>query len=299
MSNEKSNSENDFESINSEFIDSKAQQYKPLVSIITPAFNEEAIIKKNIKALCDYMDGLENQYRWELIIINDGSTDKTGDIAEELSSKSKNIRVYHHVTNFGLGQALKFAFNKCKGDFIITMDIDLSYGPEHIEKLLNKISATKAKLVLASPYMHEGTIKNVPFMRKYLSIIANKFLSIVAHGHLSTLTCMVRAYDGPYIRSLNLRSLGMEVMPETIYKSMILRARIVQIPAHLDWGLQNVEGKSRTSSMKVFRHILSTLLSGFIFRPFMFFILPGLSIIAYFFFALVLLPGQIQVLFSR
>jgi len=277
---ENSDSEN-MTSPTSEFMQSGDTDRKPLVSIILPALNEEAIIVNNLDILCAYLVTLDSDYDFEIIIINDGSTDATGELAETYAKNNSNIYVYHHVTNFGLGQAFKFAFSKSKGDYVITMDIDLSYSPEHIKLLLEKISKTRAKLVLASPYMQGGTINNVPKIRKILSITANKFLSLFAHGHLSTLTCMVRAYDGKYIRSVVHRSLGMEIMPETVYKSMILRAKIEQIPADLDWGMQNKAGPKRRSSMKVFRHIISTLLSGFIFRPFMFFVLPGLLLLIF------------------
>jgi hypothetical protein len=73
----------------------------------------------------------------------------------------------------------------------------------------------------------------------------------------------------------------MEVSPEIIYKSLLLRARIEEIPAHLDWNLQRTAGNRRASSMKVVPHIVSTLLSGFIFRPFMFFLLPGIALLAF------------------
>ncbi len=54
--------------------------------------------------------------------------------------------------------------------------------------------------------------------------------------------------------------MGMDVMPETVYKAMILRAKIDQIPAHLDWGLQQQVGTERKSSMRILRHILATIL---------------------------------------
>jgi len=167
----------------------------------------------------------------------------------------------------------------CTGDYVVTLDIDLSYSPDHIKMLLERITTTPAKLVLASPYMRGGQISNVPTLRRVLSIYANRFLSYFAQGHLSTLTCMVRAYDGRFIRALDLRAMGMDVMPETVYKAMILRAKIEQIPAHLDWGLQQQAGTERKSSMRILRHILATVLSGFIFRPFMFFVLPGLLLL--------------------
>lgn len=264
-----------------EFVEPGVEPYKPLVTIVVPAFNEEAIIENNLEVLNEYLATLEHEYCWEIIIINDGSSDRTGELAERFACDKQNVHVYHHITNFGLGQAFKFAFSKSKGDYVVTIDIDLSYSPDHIGRLLEKIRTTRAKMILASPYMDGGTISNVPVFRKTLSILANRFLSLFAHGHLSTLTCMVRAYDGRFIRSLVLRSQGMEVMPETIYKSMILRARIEQIPAQLDWGLQNQAGQKRKSSMKVLRHIMSTILAGFVFRPFMFFVLPGLLVLMF------------------
>jgi glycosyltransferase involved in cell wall biosynthesis len=249
---------------------------RSLVTIVLPAFNEEAILEANVVALFDYLDTLRNEYRWEVILVNDGSSDRTGQIAEDLSRRYDAMTVVHHRANFGLGQAFKTAFRMCRGDYVITLDIDLSYSPKHIEELLHEIESTPAKLVLASPYMKGGKLSNVPTLRRVLSIYANRFLSFFAQGHLSTLTCMVRAYDGQFIRELDLRSTGMDVMPETVYKAMILRAKISQIPAHLDWGLQQTTGTERKSSMRIMRHILGTVLSGFIFRPFMFFVLPGL-----------------------
>ena len=65
-------------------------------------------------------------------------------------------------------------------------------------------------------------------------------------------------------------------MPETLYKGMILRARIEEIPGRLDWAPQQRYGKLRTSSMRVLSHVFATIMSGFIFRPFLFFTLPGL-----------------------
>ncbi len=253
---------------------------RPLVSVVLPAFNEEAILYDHLTIVRDYLRNLEGQYRWEMVIVNDGSADSTPELADDFAAQNENVLVLHHKRNYGLGQALKYGIGNTKGDYIITMDIDLSYAPDHITRLLDALQTSHAKLVLASPYMKGGSIKNVPILRKVLSIVANKFLSAVAHGRLSTLTCMVRGYDGPFGRSLYLRSMGMDVMPETIYKTMILRAGITQIPAELDWGLQ-VKEQSRQSSMRILRHILSTVLSGFVFRPFMFFILPGLVLLGF------------------
>ncbi len=253
----------------------------PLVSLVLPAFNEAAILEPNVTRICEHLRTLEHRYRWEVLIVNDGSTDSTGAIAARLEARFPFLRVITHPSNFGLGQAFKTAFAQTQGDYIVTMDVDLSYDVEHIDALLETIRRANSKMVLASPYMRGGQISNVPWLRRTLSICANRFLSLFAQGGLSTLTCMVRAYDGPFTRGMNLRSTSMEVMPEMIYKTMILRGRIAQVPAHLDWSRQVAAGTKRRSSMRILRHMLATLLSGFIFRPFMFFVLPGMLLLAF------------------
>lgn len=254
---------------------------RPLVSVVLPTYNEAGILEENLAVVQQYLRTLEDRYRFEVLVINDGSADATGSIAEAQCARYPNLRVIHHPTNLGLGHGFKTGFLHARGDFIAILDIDLSYSPEHIGALLERIRASKSQLVLASPYMADGRISNVPWLRRTLSVWANRFLSFFAHGNLSTLTCMVRVYEGEFARSLVLRALGMEVMPESIYKSMIMRGRIDQIPAHLDWSRQNAAGTKRRSSMRILRHMFATVLSGFIFRPFMFFILPGLLLLVF------------------
>jgi len=263
---------------------------RPLVSVVLPAFNEAAILEANLASLRTYLRTLEDRYRFEIVMVNDGSLDKTGAIADSAARDHDEIRVLHHPANFGLGQALKFAFNHCEGDYVVVMDIDLSYSPDHIGRMLDRMVQTHAKVVLASPYVEGGSLANVPWLRRVLSVGANRFLSLFARdrhrtlvprGRLSTLTGMVRAYDGRFLRGLSPRSIGMEINPEIIYKSMLLRARIEEIPARLDWELQNAKGVKRRSSMKLLQQILAVLLSGFIFRPFMFFILPGAALLTF------------------
>jgi hypothetical protein len=89
---------------------------------------------------------------------------------------------------------------------------------------------------------------------------------------------MVRAYDRKFINILNTKAMDMAINSEIIYKAQLLRAKIIEIPAHLDWGIQKTAGNGRSSSMRILWNILSCLFSGFIFRPFMFFILPGLAL---------------------
>jgi glycosyltransferase involved in cell wall biosynthesis len=256
---------------------------RPLLSVVVPAYNEERILERNLNILHQYLSSLEDGYRWELIIVNDGSTDRTGDIAEAFAARFSDIYVLHHMFNFRLGQALKFAFNNCQGDYIVVLDIDLSYSPDHIKKMLDKMRETRAKVVIASPYAKGGRVSHVPWMRRILSVWANKFLCVVAtrdwySDKLTNLTGMVRAYDGEFLRRLNLWAMDVDINPEIVYKAKILRARIVEVPAHLNWELEKAsagKAKRRRSSFRVLRGIVQSILMGFILRPFLFFMLPG------------------------
>ncbi len=252
-----------------------SQTLRPLLSVIVPCFNEEGLLRENTLALIAYLESLE-PYRWELLIINDGSSDDTGEIANQLADQYAAVRTLHHPSNFGVGQAMRFGFANTRGDYVVTLDVDLSYAARHIGEMLEKLISSHAKVVLASPYMNGGEVKNVPVLRRLLSVLGNRFLKVFVRGNYSTITSMARAYDGPYIRSLDLRATGLDLMPEILHKSLVVHAKVVECPATLDWGPQLAYGDTRVSSMKILRHVMSTIRSGFTFRPVYFLVIPGI-----------------------
>jgi glycosyltransferase involved in cell wall biosynthesis len=258
-----------------------AEPRSPLISIVIPAYNEAAILQKNLGRIYEHVLHNAQEFRWELVIVNDGSRDETGRIAAEFARDKSNVVIVHHPSNQGLGRALKSGFAYAGGDYIITLDVDLSYAPYHIEILLEKILETQAQIVVASPYMPGGKVSNVPRLRKELSLWANRFLSLTDKRTLSTFTGMVRIYEAQFLKGLNLKSTGMDINPEIIHKAQLLGARIVEAPAHLHWleGRGTAEGDRRPtprqSSMKIFRHTWAILFYGFLFRPVMFFIMPS------------------------
>ena len=254
---------------------------RPLVSIVLPAYNEAAILRDHVQVLLDYLKTLQGAYRFELVIVNDGSRDETGSIAGRLAAESDGIRVIHHPRNFGLGQALKTGFGQCRGRYVVVLDIDLSYGPEHVGLLLERMTKTGARLVLASPYMRGGRVVAVPFLRIVFSRVANWFLAHASGQQISTMTCMVRAIDGRFLRSMHLRNTGMDVMPEMIHKAKLLRASIEEVPAELNWERQNKVAGQRRSSLRVAQQIAGTTLSAFLLRPFTFLLVPGLLLLAF------------------
>lgn len=253
---------------------------KPFISIIIPCYNEEAILPATLNIVIEYLESKAHKYLWEILIINDGSKDKTGEIADDFANKRNEIRVIHHPINLNLGRALQTGFRHSKGDTIVVLDVDLSYSVNLIEELVDKLHETYSDIVIASPYMPGGKTTAIPFGRRVMSLWVNKFMRAASQEKYYTYTGMVRAYRSSYIKNLNLKTKDYEINPEIMYKSMILRASIVEIPAHLDWTEQNKYKGQRVSSMRVLRGFLSGIMSAFIFRPYMFFLTIGTILMA-------------------
>ncbi len=248
---------------------------KVYISIVLPCYNEEAILQKNLNTIIAYLKKNSHKYDWEIVIIDDGSSDNTPDIADKIADKYSQLRVIHHPVNLNLGNALQTGFCNSKGEIIVVLDVDLSYSVEYIGLMVDKMIETSCDIVVASPYMKGGKVTSVPFGRKMMSKWVNRFMRVAAQDKYYTFTGMVRAYRTNFIKNVNLKTKDYEINPEIMYKAMILRARIVEIPAHLDWTEQNKFLTKRTSSIRVIRGFFSGIMSAFIFRPYMFFIAIG------------------------
>jgi glycosyltransferase involved in cell wall biosynthesis len=208
---------------------------QPSVSVVVPAYNEAALLADSLTRLHDYLCTLDDSYRWEMVIVDDGSDDGTGPLADQFAVAHARVTVLHHAENGGLGRAVRTAFRHCDGDYIVMIDSDLSYSPDHIHPLLDTIIATGASVVVASPYRPDAKATGVPPSRLVISRSANRLLALAAGGGLTTLTGLVRAYDGGFARSLDLREPGPTVNCEILYRARERDAVVVEIPAHLDW----------------------------------------------------------------
>jgi glycosyltransferase involved in cell wall biosynthesis len=248
---------------------------RPLVSVVVPMYNEALVVEKSLTAICAELDSLADRFSFEVLVVDDGSTDTTRDLAIAFAQAHPIVRVLVHQTNFRLGQALRFAFGQSRGDHVIVYDADLSYSPDHIGRLLDAIVATGARVVIASPYMKDGRTYAIPRFRRWLSRGANWFLSLTALDHLTTVTGMVRAYNGPFIRSLTIKAIDVDVNTEIIYKAQVMRALIVEIPAVLDWRGLVGRTRGRGFNSRLYWATAKQLVLGFMFRPFMFFLMPG------------------------
>ncbi|RKY87591.1 glycosyltransferase [candidate division KSB1 bacterium] len=111
---------------------------KPEISIVVPLFNEKDSLKELHKKISDVM--IKNGEPYEIIFIDDGSTDDSFEYLKKIYEDDKNVRVFRLQRNYGKSAALSTGFKNAKGEVIITIDADLQDDPEEIPNLLKKIN---------------------------------------------------------------------------------------------------------------------------------------------------------------
>lgn len=254
-----------------------AQHHGPTGTFIVPAFREADTIARTLVAL-DELARAKSDFEWEIIVVNDGSDDDTLAVATEAAAPLETtVRILSHRRNAGLGAGMRTGIQASTGDVVLAVDCDLSYSVEDISRLIDTWAESHPHVVIASPYMEGGASVQVPKPLAVRSQAANAILSKASYHDIRTLTGMVRAYDGPFIRSLSLKAEGPDIMVEILYKAQILRARIVEIPATLSWaGLDQRVSRSAltstTSKMTTYRQ----LINAYLWRPFWLPLAPAL-----------------------
>ena len=138
-----------------------------LLSVITPTSNEA----ENIENLIARIDRALSDYKYELVVVDDNSTDGTGRIAGTLSSKYP-VRVLNRKDKSGLASAVIDGFGIAKGDLLCVMDADLSHPPEIIPKMVEFMKFRNADIVVASRSAEGGGTDGWPVIRKMMSSFA-------------------------------------------------------------------------------------------------------------------------------
>ena len=166
------------------------------ISIVIPAYNEA----ENLPFLCDEIkDVLKNITKnYEIIIVNDGSTDKTKEVIENLTAKDIHISGIHFRTNFGKASALSAGFKKAVGETIFTMDADLQDDPQEIPNFLDKIDEG---FDLVSGWKQN---RKDSFVKNSSSKFFNFVTSLLSKIKLHDFNCGFKAYKGEVAKGLDL-----------------------------------------------------------------------------------------------
>jgi len=267
---------------------------KILLSIVIPAFNESKIIEKNIVEVAKWIKD-HKKLTFEIIVVDDGSTDNTRQVLNKAKSKMKYLKVFHHYTNIGRGKAIRTGIDNALGKYIICLDADLSYSPSHISSLLQPLENNTADITLASAHHPKGKVINVPFVRKMLSKFGNKLLATGFDTKIFTSTCSVRGFKKEVVENLELMSNDKDLHLEVIQKAQLLGYRIKEIPSTLNWRNKKRREPKKNSkfsdlkTLKMKNTILSHLVFNYVSNPGVLLILPIIGLLLTFIIGLSLL----------
>jgi len=184
-----------------------------------PAFNEE----KNIAVLIIQLKKIADK----IIVCNDGSTDLTSKIAEELGATMIN-----HEKNLGYGAAIRSIFLKSKdldGDILVTFDADGQHRIEDINRVINPIINGESDLVIGSRFLDESA-KEVPRYRKAGIKLITKITNATIKKQLTDSQSGFRAYSKKVLNELNPSELGMGISTEILIKASAKNFRISEVP---------------------------------------------------------------------
>lgn len=207
------------------------------VSIIVPVYNEEKTIGIVIESLIKHVQSLQ-----EIIIIDDGSKDRTEAICTEYQKNDERVHYYQQPVNQGKTAALKAGFAKSTGDIVIVQDADLEYDPAEINAVVEPIQNGVADVVLGSRFLVRKTSRSLYF-RHYL---ANHFITFLSNLftdlNLTDVETCYKAFRGEIIRNMIITSqrFGFEI--EVVAKISKLKCRVYEVPISY-YGRSYEEGK--------------------------------------------------------
>ena len=220
------------------------------VSVVCPFYNEAALIEKNVWKMLHKLETLSES--WELIVVNDGSTDDSLEMVQRIAEEAPGLRVLSYSFNQGRGYALRTGIAAATGKVIVTTEVDLSWGEDIVHELLAAMYRwPEVDIVVASPHLEEGGYENVPWNRVRLSQWGNHVIRACMSDAVTMNTGMTRAYRREVIQSLPLSEKSKEFHLEVILKASALGMTIREIPAVLRWPVErrvNAKGRSITSS---------------------------------------------------
>jgi len=237
------------------------------ISIVVPFYNEEDNIEELYGQLTRVLKGLGVSY--ELIFIDDGSTDRTHDILMSLFDSNETVKVIILRKNFGQTAALQAGFDHAKGEVVITMDGDLQHDPKDIPKLLAPL---EEGFDIVSGWRKER--KDHFLLRRFPSWVANRIMRLLSRVNIHDFGTTFKAYRRDVLEGLRLYGELHRFIPALISRTGV---RITEVPIT---NVVRQKGKSNYGLSRV-RRVLFDLMTvkfiiSFIDRPLQFFGLIGL-----------------------
>ena len=167
------------------------------ISVVIPLLNEEESLNELHDWIVDVMQS--NRYSYEIIFIDDGSTDTSWEVIEQLSQKNQFVKGIKFQINYGKSQALNAAFKEASGNVVITMDADLQDNPDEIPELFELIKKDNFDLISGwKKVRYDSKIrKNIP--SKLFNAVARKTSGVQLHDF----NCGLKAYKNEVIKNID------------------------------------------------------------------------------------------------
>jgi glycosyltransferase involved in cell wall biosynthesis len=191
------------------------------ISILIPVFNEE----KTIDLILEKVLNQTKNWEKEIIVINDGSTDRT---LEKLQRFSNEISIISYDKNQGKGAALKKGLEKATGDIVIIQDADLEYDPKDYPKLLQPILKGEIKIVYGSRNL--GTRRFIYARYFWGGVFLTKLVNFLYKTKLTDINTGYKVFETKTLKELNIETPGFEVCEELTIKVLKRKIKIVEVP---------------------------------------------------------------------
>ena len=252
---------------------------RPELSVVVPLYNEEDSVPTLVDAI---RSALAVELSWELVLVDDGSADRTAAVAEQLSATDSRVRLIRLARNYGQTQAMQAGFDAAEGSIVVSMDGDLQNDPADIPKL---VSTLEQGYDLVAGYRERRQDKVIT--RKIPSWVANRLIRAITGVMIRDNGCSLKAYRREALDRMYLYSDMHRFLPALA--AATAGARITEVPVrhHARRFGQSKYGLSRI--LKILADLLTiTMISWFRERPIMMFGLAaaGASALGLLFFAL-------------
>jgi len=229
-----------------------------MISITIPVYNEEETLPHLRERLLEALPKLPQA--WEAILVNDGSTDRTAELLDEMARAHPQFKVVHFRRNFGQTAAMQAGFDFAQGDIIVPMDADLQNDPEDIARLVAEL---ERGLDVCSGWRRNR--QDAALRRNLPSRLANRLISFISGVRLHDYGCTLKAYRRDVIAGVRLYGEMHRFVP--IYASW-MGARVGEIPVGHH---ARKFGASKYGLERVFKVVMDLLvvkfLSGYAQKP--------------------------------
>jgi len=229
----------------------------PSLSVFFPCYNEEANVERTTRAALSACQRLVDDY--EIIIVNDGSKDRTGEIAERLAAEQPRVRVVHNQPNRGYGGALQRGFREATKDWIFYTDGDGQFDFDELERVLPLLDRHE----IVSAYRLD---RKDPPMRRLNAFCWTTLVNTLFSMRIRDIDCAFKVYPRELFAEIEMRSTGALIDTEILAKATRLGYTIGQVGVH---HYPRVAGEQTGANFRVIlrafkelwalrRHILET-----------------------------------------